>query len=400
MAKYFGSRPHWAQPKPAPGGPFAPAEAPRSPPFLGTPQGGPLAKMGREGQIIPPLSAGKHRRGSSLPGYGTPRSGLPAQMSRARAAQSALGARGLLGPAAFMMLLDWFQTSTQGEVQGLNGDALNGTIAGYTTLCQKPFNSCVFGPTNNWLFQDGAGSLGPGTCAGAQCVNLPLSKTWAEIQALPTAPRTIVYGEKQGAFNDNPRTVWTRPALPAIPWPVPLMGTQTRRGYYPDTNRPPKSDAAEKSYPRTRSLPRARMWGDRLPPGGRPVKPDWPPHVPPPPNVKERKSFMVGGKAAKIYGGLTEFRDFLDCLAGSMPGQPCKPVKNQLHKYVACIVANEHLINMPEATVCMHQESAKDAAYSLPDRMGRPRDNPFYQRPVGPTTGFWSQPSAPSMTKM
>lgn len=415
MAKYFGNRAHWAQPKPS--GAYAPTASPTSPMFMGTPQGGPPARMGMEGQIIPP-NRGQYPRGKSLPGYATPRTGMGSQMAAMRAAGRAQMMRGMLGRylglpfllGDFMTAAEWFAGEITGEVDPATAEAeslVDASIAGYTLTCGNG-PGCVgwesddpwaWGATNAW---------NPAFCN--QCLNWPLGHpTWADLVAdwsPPVwnfgAPATLAYGQKTAAFTDNVRSVWRRNGTgPETQWPPVVTTTVPKTRYLPNTLAPPRAEAREKSYPRAVSKPRARVWGDGLPPTGVPVKTPWPPHVPPPPNVREKKGLVFGGgKWGKAYGAATEFRDWLDCMGGSMPGNPCKKYKNQLHKYAACIAANHALIDMPAATVCMHEEGAKDAAHGLPDRMGTPSDNPFYQRPAGPTTGFWSQPSAPSMTKM
>lgn len=382
MAKYFGHRARWA------GGTKG------SSPNFGMAQGGPVAipstsNYGKRGQIIPPLSAGQHRPGKSLPGL-TPSSMGPLAASQ-RAAMRGMLMRGLLGPLNWAFLLEDFMTM----LEPAKVPAPFSPGPGWTR-CSAPTTACTasWEPETHWGYQNSGlfGCLAYGSCPTNQAWGVPLAP------GTPTAITTAVELLRMRRTSVAPERFtiferWRRPAGDTS------QSTVSRTLMPPDVLRPPLPQIRDKEYPRpeTSTKPKDRFFGPRLPPTGTTKFPDYP-HVPPPPNVKEKKGLVIGpGKAGKVYGALTEFRDFADCLAKSMPGNPCGRYKNQLHKYVACIAANEAAINMPEAIVCMFTNDAKDAAIGKSNRAAREAatKNPYWQRPVGPGAGGWARPRGP-----
>lgn len=396
MAKYFGHRTKWA------GGTKG------SNPQFGQSQGGPPATTngpnpyntyggGQSGQIIPP-NRGQYPRGKSLPGYGTPRSMTNPWGARAQA----LGRLGKLGGRYFnlpfllqdfMTVAEWFSADEPVDPTS-DIDFASWSIPGYTSQCTPAANMC--GGSGTGVFWGYGGSFGPILCN--ECINFPLAYTWPQVQALAGPPGVLGVGYRRRLTSHNPRHVWSRTGTALqTPWPPTVVKPRTIT--FAPTAAPPKPEHVEKRYPAssTRVEPRARYFGPRLPPRGTTKYPEYP-HVPPPPRVKEKKGLVIGpGKAGKVYGAVTEFRDFADCLAKSMPGNPCSKYKNQLHKYVACIAMNEAKINMPEAMVCMFTNDAQDSVIGKSNRMAREAatGNPYWKRPVGPGAGAWARPRSP-----
>lgn len=394
MARYFGHRPAWARPKPASG--------------FGMSEGGPVAPrpnpnpynqsrpMGREGQIIPP-NRGQYPRGKSLPGW--------AGADRARRAAAAskllpMAMRGNLATRAFMEVLEFFATS---QTTSFDPDAdplglldASASIPGYDLICSKPFQNCFGVPDPGiipWRFGT-SGSTAFFCALGLNCNNWPIHQTWADVEALPVAPPGLQYGQDYG-FQQNMRRGWLRQSGSTEPWPQNPTRTQTRTLFLPNTLAPPKAEASEKTYPRNRPAPKTDMiFGPATPSG---VKAPPRPHQPPLPGEREKKAIILGGRAARAYGMLTEFRDFADCLANNIPGKPCSGLRGNLHEYAACIARHEKSIDMPSAIACFFTSQGRDSAHRFPKIFGNP-DPRYYKRPVGPSSGFWSQPSAPSMT--
>lgn len=406
LAKYFGHRTRWAGGTKSSGFGMStggPLVAPSRPP------GGSGGGI-RSGQIIPPLSKGLHRKGRSLPGF-HPSSIEGRALARQAAVLRRMAGLGLLKNALlplaiedFMTTAEWFlseKTTTEPVTGPDSEEALQGDIAGYTVQCTS--GPGCSGALHQWRYLDTGFSAGNLICGLPRpiCTNAPLNKTWATIQGLASAPAVIAFGEHRSAFTDNVRKVYRRVGTaPETPWPPTMTKTVTvaRTLSMLETATPPRAAARTKVYPRNRPLPVTDLIFSPSKPGG--VKAPPRPHEPPQKGEREKKYRVVGGKLGKAYGAATEFRDFLDCMAKNIPGEPCKGVKNQLHLYAACVAKHHNSVNMPEAIACFYGQQGRDAAYGLPDRMGRPSDNPFYQRPVGPTSGFWSQPGAPSMTKI
>lgn len=395
MAKYFGHRAKWE------GGTKGTSSN------FGVFQGGPVATTGtpnyntsggRQGQIIPPLSAGQHRRGKSLPGLlRTPAS--PSALAAARAAaMGKLAMRGLLGPLQMLEYIGNFTATWEWATQNFgvtNPNPLVHDPYGYTRWCNNSVSSCAVlinkGPA---LFSSPA--LINSACTRTDCANVGQ-------YTLPVPLDTwLYYGNRRGVGlgpSYEIRVVWKADTTPSgtsndLKW----RGRKTMP--FPATLAPPAPQVREKSYPRPAARPKDRYFGPGLPRRGSTKYPDYP-HVPPPANVKEKKGLYVGGgRAAKIYGAATEFRDFADCLASNIPGNPCSRYRNQLHKYAACIAMNEAKINMPEAMVCFFEKQSEDKHIggTFGHVGGAAAKTPNWVRPVGPQAGGWATPRVPTMT--
>ena len=291
----------------------------------------------------------------------------------------------------------WFQTlsETTGPVDGTDGSAIGATIEGYQNLCELPFNACTQGPTGDWQFATGAGSLGPGICAGGQCVNVPLFQTWADVQALATAPRTIVYGEKQSVFTDNPRMVWWRPAG-TIAWPKPMIGTivlpQTQ--HLPDTLAPPEAAVSEKAYSLSAAATKAAAQVDGRSP---PRTPSPGVNRPPEPGDKEEKWYMKGGPLGDAWGMLTEGMDAADCLEKAVRATGARRKKGEngrtgQMRFLYRSMKQGH--GDPGVfAACMAMEHAQDKVVGKVNKAASKAagENPYYRRPVGPGFGGWGQ---------
>lgn len=305
----------------------------------------------------------------------------------------------------FLKQMEWYfgtETSTVPVSNPDSPEAVDANVpVGYFVQCTAPAGCS--GSLMQWRYLATTSTVGNLICglADPKCANTPLNQSWATVQGLANAPQVIIGGMHRAAFTDNNRFVWRRIGTAGeTPWPQVMTKTVTvgKTMFFPDTLAPPDSETLTRTYSIGKTKPITDViMGDGLPPGG--VSGPYP-HTPPPKGTTEKKYRIVPGKLGKAYGAATEFRDFLDCMAKNIPGEPCKGVKNQLHLYAACVAKHHNSVNMPEAIACFYGQQGQDAAYGLPDRMGRPSDNPFYQRPVGPTSGFWSQPGAPSMTKI
>lgn len=406
MATYFGHRPAWARPKPT---------------GFSVPSGGPLAttnpnpyntsgNLGREGQIIPPKSGrNPYPRGKSLPGYkGVPSAANAlerAAMARAKAFKLPLALRGLLSPLAMAQLIGDLMWG--GEYYATPQEWVWPT--GWH-VCPTP--SCAGNVTHfQWAYSNGLGDASSCAVQAACPVGQAFNNSWPVPNEPPVVmpffpPRDVLY-----LIEESPtpgigtwRAQGVRPVnfgtgtTPVTQLPSLQGGSLPLRA--PDPFAEPKW--REKTYPRNRPIakPKDRMWGDRLPPRGSTKYPDYP-HVPPPPRVKEKKGLVIaGGRAAKIYGAATEFRDFADCLAANIPGNPCGKYRRQLHKYAYCIAMNEAKINMPEAMVCFFEKQSEDKHIggTFGHVGGAAANSPDWIRPVGPQAGGWAAPKVPKMT--
>lgn len=135
-------------------------------------------------------------------------------------------------------------------------------------------------------------------------------------------------------------------------------------------------------------------------PGGTPVDV---PVVPPPRGTHEKKGLVItAGRVGRAYGALTEFGDMLDCVAKSIPGNPCKGLT--MHEKVACVAKHGRKIDVAKAATCIMMDAAQDAAIGKFNRAVREAAtrNPYWKRPVGPGAGGWAARyyGSPKMPRM
>lgn len=382
-----------------------------------TPQGGPIAKpayypptynkSGISGQIIPP-NRGQYPRGHSLPGYvRTPSSASEAMTEYARRS----------GLMRNQMTLGRFG-SMAGRLLPIAGVALN-AYEWWRQTAEPSDQSQLYFPTGWQVPKTGECDRGlprqkywginDGACTGIRNFNMQ-----NQVVLAGTGVNRGWYCHITTALGDNgtPVNPYKRNVRGFLPQPTgttfPAEKTPTntrvvpRPSQQPYVDTPPYPETSIKGYPKPapRIKPKDRYFGPRLPPRGTTEFPDYP-HVPPPPNVKEKKGLVIGaGKAGRAYGALTEFRDFADCLAGAIPGNPCGKYRNQLHKYAACIAQHEAAVNMPEAIACFFGSQARDTAIGRPAgifQRGAAKGS-YWSRPVGPGAGNWAVPSVPRMT--
>lgn len=339
---------------------------------------------GINGQIIPP-NRGQYPRGRSLPGLGR----FPYGAAQRRALLQ-LARRGLLGRAAMAQLLLelsaewWFQTETT-SLPPTPGQLPKG----YTEVCTAPVQTCGFsGTATAW----GTGGDPATQCSVIQttCVNWPLFRTDAQLVAINPPPNTIAWGYRRALFTDNVVKLATK--NPGTPFPLVWETRRTRTTPQPI----PMPSESELTYPRTRTRP----GGARQYPGGRPVRV----RMRPPVEEEKKVLLLTNGRLGKLYGKLTEFEDTMDCMKSAMGDSPktnpCFNARTFLEK-VNCIARNHRKIDWGHFAECMVVSNAKDMAIGkavgLADRIARDR---YWRRPVGPTSGWWSHPRAPSMSRM
>lgn len=392
MAKYFGHKPAWKTTPPYSGAPTyePPARTNPNPYNKGT--------LGRDGMIIPPKSArNPYPRGQSLPGWHGLSHHLPWRGAM-RAAAMKLALKGLLGPLGWAELLgdlsfggEWWQLP--GEWQTPDG----------WTVCPTP--SCGLGPDYFQWSGSGATSCSvQAPCAVGQGMSNigPTANVMENWFVHPTRNLVLFGRHTSGEIG----TITARYTLvKQYLKPTGSDGEPWRQGYVVPKTLPkeqwwPKWKEKPFYGPKNRGAPAPEDapwwgWGPNYPRRGKPVK-----HMPRPPmpNEVEKKVTFMGGKPYKFYGMLTEFGDMLDCLAKSIPGEPCKGLK--MHEKAACVARNHAKVRMEQAIPCMFTEGGRDAAYRFPKIFGKP-DPRYYRRPLGPTSGFGyhkGQWSAPSMT--
>lgn len=100
--------------------------------------------------------------------------------------------------------------------------------------------------------------------------------------------------------------------------------------------------------------------GFEVPPRGPPVHHDGPHQLLPPGKAPEKKRDFNTGKVGKLYGGLTEVGDFLECAEKALPkGIP--RVANRLHERLQRVYDNWEKIDVAEMTLCIQTNAANDA---------------------------------------
>jgi len=391
MAEYFGHRTKW-----------------RGGTKWTTPQGGPVAARPqypsnygvRSGQIIPP-NRGQYPRGKSLPGY-TPASGSSEMREYARhrgyAANQMMTRKfgGMAGKAlgkllpgvglalsAYDMYEWWNTTAPGGQLQFPAGWTVSGCDRGLPRQKYWGINDASCTGIRNFNMQNTpvlAGANWVVHCTEATPVVMPITYNRNVKLQIPVATAGNPFNQAY----------------------APRASRTTRSERRPYMDAPPQPEIQVKGYPRPAILvrPKDRYFGPRLPPRGSTEYPNYP-HVPPPPNVKEKKGLVFNtGRAGKAYGALTEFRDFADCLSASIPGQPCRKYRKNLHLYAACIAEHHNDVNMPEAIACFFGAQAKDTAIGRPSGIFQrgASKGPYWSRPVGPGAGNWARPGVPRMT--
>lgn len=399
-AKYFGHRPAWAQPKARP---FA------------MPQGGPVARPNpnpynkgtpaKTGQIIPPLSAGQHPRGRSLPGYfrGAPMS--PA-MARRMARLMMGGVLKALSPLEWAMMLGDLM---YGDSWALQPGGWN-VPAGWTK-CPTP--DCDGAPTHGIWSAGGTCAALPPCPPGQAGGSWPTTRLhWGTVHATRlnvTAYIQTSGNETDATFRGTIVAQFVRPSAAVVTMPE-FTANRTMRlpGVmpFPFPSPAPQSETKEKSEPRNRAAPFPRanttpaMAYTPSKPGGVPVDHA---NVPPPPGTHEKKGLVLhAGRVGRAYGALTEFGDMLDCVAKSIPGNPCKGLR--MHEKAACVAKHGRKIDVAKAATCIMMDAAQDAAIGKFNKAVRDAavGNPYWKRPVGPGAGGWAARyyGSPKMPRM
>lgn len=356
------------------------------------------------GQIIPP-NRGQFPRGRSLPGYfrGSPMS--PA-MARRMARMMMGGLLKTLSPLEWAMMLgDLMYEGAWTEVPG------GWTIPPGWTKCSQP--SC-----------DGAVDYGVWAAENA-CSNFPACPqgqaggSWPTTRRVwgdphPTRLKVLAYdhtsGDPTGAsFRGTVRAQFVRSSSAVVNMPTYAESRTVQIPNlmpFPFPSPAPSPETREVSQPRNRTLPFPRantspgVAYTPATPGGTPVDHA---HVPPGPGHREKKGLVLGaGRVGRAYGALTEFGDMLDCLAGSIPGQPCRGLP--MHEKVACVAKHGKKIDVPKAAMCILGGQLQDKVIGKFNKAVTDAavGNPYWKRPVGPGAGGWAARyhGSPKMPKM
>ena len=174
------------------------------------------------------------------------------------------------------------------------------------------------------------------------------------------------YSRVRGPFGTGthpPSTITPRRPVYRIPDDAPMP---TRVPFeQPRTQGDPweQPDPEGQSFPQGRpgyapyEIPAA---GFEVPPRGPPIDHDGPHQLLPPGKAPEKKRDFNTGLPGKVYGGLTEAADFLECAEKALPkGIP--RVANRLHERMQRVFDNWEKIDVAEMTLCIQTNAANDA---------------------------------------